>query len=99
MAHAGFVIEFNNPTAYGKQFKAHLKGKLELRAKRIPHKTAWLVNYAGSFKKFTTLQKRIRRAIKSDGSAMIVSLKTSQVYVLTPSKRKYKLKEVAQFKD
>ena len=92
MAHPGFIVEFNNPNSYGKQFRSHLRS-LNV-AKRLPHKTAWLLNYDGGFKKFKTLQKRIRRAIKSDGSALIASMKTGKAWVLTPKGHSFKLVKV-----
>ena len=93
MAHPGFIVEFNNPTAYGKQFRKQLKA-LHISAKRLPHKTAWLLNYDGQFKKFKTLQARIRRAININGSALIASMKTGQAWVLTPQSQSFKLRQV-----
>ena len=69
MAHAGFIVEFNNPNSYGQQFGSHLKS-LGLKAERLPHKTAWRLNYNGQFSKFKTLQRRIAKAVKRSGSAL-----------------------------
>jgi hypothetical protein len=82
MAHPGFIVEFNNPNLYGRQFRAHLHG-LGLKARRLTHKTTWVLSYDGQFSRFKTLQRRISTAMTQNGSALIVSLKTKKAWVMT----------------
>jgi hypothetical protein len=82
MAHAGFIVEFNNPVKYGEDLKDHMT-ELGLKARRLVHKTAWSINYNGSFRKFKKLKLAIARSIsKTRGSALILSRKTGDAYVL-----------------
>jgi hypothetical protein len=95
MAHPGFIVEFNNPTAYGKQFRSHMR-VLGIKGKRLKHKTAWLLNYDGSFTKYKRLKRAIALAIKRNGSALIVSLRTRKAWILKRKRFGYKVKLVAK---
>jgi hypothetical protein len=81
MAHPGFIVEFNNPSSYGQRFDAQLNN-LQLKAKQLPHKTAWLLNYDGQFSRFRKLQREIATSIKVGGSALIVSRRTGKAWVM-----------------
>ena len=81
MAHPGFIVEFNNPTKYGQSFGSHL-GSLNLKAKRLPHKTAWLLKYGEQLWKFEKLLARISKAIKVGGSALVISRKTGKTLII-----------------
>jgi hypothetical protein len=87
MAHPGFIVEFNNPTKYGQSFGSHLRS-LNLRAKRLPHKTAWLLKYGEELWKFKKLLARISKAIKVGGSALVISRRTGKALVIAKSKPK-----------
>jgi hypothetical protein len=87
VAHPGFIVEFNNPSTYGRQFNRQLRG-LGLKAKRLSHKTAWLLNYDGQFDTFGEFREAIAASIKANGSALIVSRKTRQAWVMHKTARR-----------
>ncbi len=81
MSHPGFIVEFNNPSAYGRRFGQELRN-LGLSAKRLPHKTAWLLNYDGQFETFSEFKEAIAASVKTQGSALIVSMQTRRAWVM-----------------
>jgi hypothetical protein len=85
MAHPGFIVESNNPSAYGRRFGRELSG-LGLSARRLPHKTAWLLNYRGDFETFSELREAIAASLRVQGSALVVSMRTRKAWVMRKSR-------------
>jgi hypothetical protein len=85
MAHPGFIVEFNNPSAYGRRFGRELSG-LGLSARRLPHKTAWLLNYRGDFETFSEFREAVAASLRAQGSALVVSMRTRKAWVMRKSR-------------
>ena len=85
MAHPGFIVEFNNPSAYGRRFGRELSG-LRLSAKRLKHKTAWLLKYNGDFETFSEFREAVAASLRASGSALVVSMRTGKAWVMRKSR-------------
>jgi hypothetical protein len=81
MTHPGFIVEFNHPSAYGRRFDRELSG-LGLSARRLPHKTAWLLNYNGDFETFSEFREAVAASLRARGSALAVSMRTRRAWVM-----------------
>jgi hypothetical protein len=94
MGHPGFIVEFNNPSKYGRRFGRELS-RLGLSAKRLSHKTAWHLNYGGQFETFDEFKETVAASVKTGASALVVSLKTRKAWIMRKTKRsRYRLTRI-----